>query len=215
MAAGAFDSSAAEGDSGVDEPTRELVRAALEGDPEAWAKIDRRYRDVLALLKRGEVSRSSQGKFLTEDVVQSAMIRAFTALDTYQDRGPGSFGRWLRTIMENRLKTKLRTLHTAKREVSREEALSKESEGDGLSVISTTPDDLVARAEQMARITRALAGLPEQEKEIIVLTNLDHLTLRDAAKRLDLSESAARRRMAAAIKALSVSLADLEEELED
>ena len=107
---------------GESERTNEaLVRAVRAGDAEAARRLFDRHCDAL----RGQVRRGLptgiRKKVAESDVIQEAWIAAFLSLGDFEDRGDGSFARWLRGILDRRIARELRRHHgTAKRDARRE-----------------------------------------------------------------------------------------------
>lgn len=77
----------------------ELVGLATEGDVEAFAELSRRYRDDYSRFAVRMVGDRDDA----EDVLQSAFIRAYRALDRCRDRS--RFGAWLYQIVANECRT--------------------------------------------------------------------------------------------------------------
>lgn len=77
----------------------ELVVAASAGDVDAFAELSRRYRDAYARFAVRMVGNRDEA----EDVLQSAFIRAYRALD--RCREPARFGAWLYQIVANECRT--------------------------------------------------------------------------------------------------------------
>src|SRR5260221_14087014 len=77
----------------------ELVAAATGGDVEAFAELSRRYRDTYTRFAVRMVGNRDEA----EDVLQSAFIRAYRALDRCRD--PARFGAWLYQIVANECRT--------------------------------------------------------------------------------------------------------------
>lgn len=76
-------------------PDRDLVAAAIRGDVDAFAELSRRYRDTYSRFAVRMVGNRDDA----EDVLQSAFIRAYRALDRCRD--PDRFGGWLYQIVAN------------------------------------------------------------------------------------------------------------------
>ncbi|HEY9230256.1 MAG TPA: RNA polymerase sigma factor [Gemmatimonadaceae bacterium] len=77
----------------------DLVAAAIGGDVEAFAALSRRHRDTYTRFAVRMVGSRDEA----EDVLQSAFIRAYRALD--RCREPARFGAWLYHIVANECRT--------------------------------------------------------------------------------------------------------------
>jgi RNA polymerase sigma-70 factor (ECF subfamily) len=78
-----------------DRPDAELVAAAIRGNVAAFAELSRRHRDKFSRFAVRMVGNHDDA----EDVLQSAFIRAYRALD--RCREPDRFGGWLYQIVAN------------------------------------------------------------------------------------------------------------------
>src|SRR5688572_4557552 len=92
---------------GSDEVGR-LVQAAANGDEAAAAALYRRYRPYLAILATPRIPREVQGRFDTEDVLQSVFLSAFAALKNYRYVDEHRFKAWLREITVRKLADRIR-----------------------------------------------------------------------------------------------------------
>ncbi|WP_317890738.1 RNA polymerase sigma factor [Paenibacillus arenilitoris] len=90
------------GPSAPGETERELVERARAGDTEAFGELVRKHR-AKALGLAGSLLKD---RFLAEDIVQEALIRAFLHLGTLADAG--RFMPWLHRIVRNQAYMKLR-----------------------------------------------------------------------------------------------------------
>lgn len=189
----------------LEDPTRELVDAARRGDLDAWTQLDERFRATLSVLMRGRVPQSARRRFDTEDVMQSAFLRAYKELDSYEYRGEGSFVRWLTQILINRLNSRLRDENARKRDQRREQRYT-ESQDQGEEFGVETPSQVFAEAEESARLAVALGELPSDEREVITRHLFDRKSLNQVAEELDLTPAAVRRRLARGLRAIAFKL---------
>lgn len=180
------------------DPTELLVRAAANGDLEAWAQLDARYRGVLALFLRRRIPPDARGRFDVDDLLQSAFLAAFRELGSYEYRGPGSFQAWMTSILRNRLHSKLR-----RRGEPRSDQPIRSSAGS-----LPSPSEILSDAERKARLMEAVADLPEEQRQVLLLRHLDHLTIAQVAAELGIAESTVLRRLARAIEGMNRRLED-------
>src|SRR5215475_14079990 len=83
----------------TDHSDADLVTAAARGNVDAFAELSRRYRDRYTRFAVRMVGNRDDA----EDVLQSAFIRAYRALD--RCREPDRFGGWLYQIVANECRT--------------------------------------------------------------------------------------------------------------
>ena len=140
----------------------ELVNAVLKGQKQAFAVLVRRYdRPVraIALNVVGDYHAAS-------DVTQDALVKAYEKLPSL--RKPQSFGAWLMKI------TRRCALDYVRRKPN---TLSLESAAAG---IIEKPDGQLDEEKQ--RLLAAVAKLPENEKQVIMLHYFSGHNVREAAE---------------------------------
>lgn len=149
----------------VDLSDRAIIQQVLSGDVEAYARlVDRHYPRCARIAERILGNRED-----AEEAIQDAFLRAFRALEDYEDRE--RFSAWLTQILVNQCRTMLAS--TRRRE-------------------SVFPDvDLGALAhvavdgrgdEPWPELDHALAMLPLEQREALVLKYADDLTYEEMAR---------------------------------
>lgn len=179
----------------------ELVAAVLGGRRDDYGALVERYEARLyrcALAMVGEREAAA-------DLVQDAFVRAYTRLGSCHD--PARFGAWLFTVLRNRCRDHLR--EHRRRDVPLNADGPYEFRGSG-------PAEHVERAELAALVARALATLPEQQREAFVLKHVEDLSYEEMSGLLGAGISALKMRVARAREAIRAALAgsgfDREEE---
>ena len=81
----------------------ELVRRVRAGDEAAARLLFERHLPSLRAKARARLPTALRGKVAESDVIQEAWLAAYLALGKFEDRGDGSFGRWLRGILEHKV----------------------------------------------------------------------------------------------------------------
>ena len=127
------------------------------------------YRDYLHLLARLHLDARLQGKVDPSDLVQQTMTKAHQHREQFRGQTAAEQAGWLRRILVN-------TLVDAARKFGREldleqslEALHQSSarlEG-WLAADQSSPSEVAARQEQLLRVARALAALPDDQRVVI------------------------------------------------
>ena len=148
---------------------RELVDAVLSrGDEAAFRELYRRHTPrLLALVAR----LLARGDDEAEDVVQEVWIHAFESLGRFEWNS--SFATWLTGVGLNRVRDRIRKYGR-----SRESALE------------VVPEVAVARAlhEERVDLERMIARLPDEQRMVLVLHDVEGMKHREIAEHLDIPE---------------------------
>jgi RNA polymerase sigma-70 factor (ECF subfamily) len=177
-------------------PDDDLMRRSAAGERDAFAQLVARHQAAVFRFARTLTSDPA----LAEDVLQETFLAALRGAHTY--RGPDAVAPWLRTIARHALHHQLR--RTTPEPVD-DEALEQLGAAAGWG--SDDLDVLRTRARSHARVDAALAALSPEDREVIVLRDLDGVPGEVVASELGLSLAAmksrlhrARLRLAAALR---------------
>jgi len=181
----------------TDPPDAQLVAAGLGGDDEAFAALAERHRHragaiVLAML--GDPAEA-------EDVVQEALLRAYTDLRRLRD--PDRFGGWLCGIAVNLAKMQLRR---------RNGLLSLEAFADRLDLretLAASPERELEGVELLLVVRRAVATLPAGQRDVLLMHYSDGLSCAEIGAHVGQSTGAVRVRLYRARRRLRAELAEL------
>src|SRR5262249_4899528 len=138
-----------------------------------------RWRQYLLLLARLQLGPPRQGQPEASDLVQQTMIEAVRQRDQFRGKSESEWAAWLRRILACNIADAFRTLHRQKRDVDRlrsiESALDRSSAslGSFLAASQSSPSMRAGRIEQLAALATALEGLPDAQREALVLHYLE------------------------------------------
>ena len=192
--------------------TEELLGQASLGDDAAWQQLLARHRQRLGRMVAARLDRRLTARVDPSDVVQEALADAATNLDAYLRDRPLPFYPWLRAFALDRLmKLHRRHIKSRRRSVTREEAWSMPDDSaqqlaNRLLARSSNPVGRLVREELRDRIRAALAKLAEPDREVLVMRNLEHLSIAEIAAVLGISEGAAKVRHLRALRRLKALL---------
>ncbi len=194
--------------------TEELLRQAGDGDPGARDGLLARHRDRLRKMIAWRLDRRLAARVDPSDVVQDVLLEANAKMDRYLRERPLPFFPWLRALAGERLALLHRRHVWARgRSVLREEPgvlnLPDESAAElaaRLVTSSTSPTHRALRQEQRERVRQALGRLPERDREVLVLRNLEQLSVADTAEVLGISAGAVKLRHLRALERLRALL---------
>jgi RNA polymerase sigma-70 factor, ECF subfamily len=153
-----------------------LVARVLRGDAEAYGElVGRHMRRAFAIAYRIVEHRED-----AEDVVQDAFLRALERIDSLDTRRP--FHPWLYRIVVNQALN-------YRRSRSRR---ATETMPDAVAATGPTPEDDAAAAALRRRLRSALATLPERQRTMIQLADLEGFNSTEIAGILDLAPGTVR-----------------------
>ena len=142
------------------ESTASLLARARAGDLAARDDLLSRYRESLKRFAHGRLPHCARSLIGTEDLVQTALIRALPRLKHFEARREGAFLAYLRQIVLNRIRDEVR-------QVSRRPVQGPLS--DSLPDPSLRPDEIVAWRRWVTRFESALDKLGAREREALIL----------------------------------------------
>lgn len=100
-------------------------------------------------------------------------------MDSFEDRGEGSFEKWLLTRAENKIRKRAAYWKRAQRDVGREEP------GDLERLASfATPSRHMTTKERLEEVEWAFAALPEDYQQVTLLSRVDGLPQEEVAERM-------------------------------
>ena len=170
------------------------LRMAHEGDGAALGQLLELYRDYLGLLARLQIGRRLQGKVDAADLVQDTFLEAHRHFVDFRGTVEAELVCWLRQILAGLIANLVRRYFGAqRRDVRLEQNLADELDrssraiGQSLAAQQSSPSQRAARREQAVLLADALARLPDDYREVIILHHLEGLPFADVAQRMDRS----------------------------
>jgi RNA polymerase sigma-70 factor, ECF subfamily len=160
---------------------RELVRLAQNGTESAFEELVRRHQQRIFGLVNGILRRRED----VEDVVQQVFLKAYVSLKRFDMRA--AFSTWLYKIAVNECWDYLRKKKV--RPLAYESDLSEEqvSRLDGIVSAERPPESPSERAEVKEMLEWLLEKLPEQDRELLVLKEIEGFSVQELAEILDLN----------------------------
>jgi RNA polymerase sigma-70 factor (ECF subfamily) len=157
--------------------TRQLLEQAGDGDRQALERLFRRYRAVLGRFLALRLDPRLRRRLDPSDLVQEVELEAYRRLEDFLRRRPMPFGLWLRKTAYERLLKARRHAGAGCRAVAREVPLPERSSlllARGL-LAGSAPAERLDREEAARRVRRAVARLPELDRQVVVMRNFDGL----------------------------------------
>jgi RNA polymerase sigma factor (sigma-70 family) len=117
---------------------------------------------------------------LAEDIVQDAMLRAFSYFSSYKG---GDGKSWLLRIVRNVAYSTLATRRRRGTTSIDDSGLTADGEPLAMQIADPTdnPEETLVRLESFARLDQAMAALPPELRECLVLHELEALSYKEVA----------------------------------
>jgi RNA polymerase sigma-70 factor, ECF subfamily len=186
----------------------ELITRARQGDDECREQLFGLCRSYPGFVARSQVETWLRRKVDASDLVQETMLEAYRDFDRFQGGTEQEWLAWLKKILAHNTADFIRRFHgTAKREAGRE--VTFRDPDDSLArgapepaADQPTPSQEFLQIDTELRVTAALADLPEDYQEVIVLRNLQRLPFNEVADRMNRTRPAVQMLWMRAIKKL-------------
>lgn len=183
----------------------ELLRRFCEGDGDAFEALMSRYERPLYNF----IARSVRRRDLAEELLQDVFMKVVQRSADF--KGSSKLSTWLYTIARN-----LCIDHSRKMVFRRHKSLDspgrpgKDDEGPSL-VERTAADSLTADRQAIAndlsvRITAAVEELPEEQREVFLMRQLQGMAFKDIADVVGVPENTVKSRMRYALERLQRAL---------
>jgi RNA polymerase sigma-70 factor (ECF subfamily) len=177
--------------SAADPDPERLLLLARGGSAPALGQLLELYRDYLALVARLQISRRLQSKVDAADLVQETFMEAHEHFAGFRGSTEGELVSWLRQILATTLANLVRHYcGTQRRDIRLERDLADElgessrALDRGLMAKHSSPSQRAARREQAVLLADALARLPADYREVIILRHLEGLKFAEVAGRM-------------------------------
>jgi RNA polymerase sigma-70 factor (ECF subfamily) len=183
------------------EKQRELIQQAVAGDQPALEELLLAHCDALADHVRPKLAGPLQSLICVEDILQETFYRAFQQIGRFQPQTDQSFLAWLKTIAESRILDAIKHQKRRKRgggmhrvEVA-QDAFSS-TVADLMAVLADednkSPSRIVATDEAVQAMQVAIASLPEEQRQAVLLRFFRQKSLEEAGAEMNRSPDAVR-----------------------
>ncbi len=171
-----------------------LVRASRGGDLAAYETLVRRFQDMAYGYARSRLGDAH----LAEDATQEAFLRAYRRLGEL--RKPAAFAGWLRRIIHSQCNRIMRQ--------RKHQAISL-SPTDSAADSNPGPSDRAQADELADRVMRAIADLPDTQREVTTLFYVNGYSYAEVASFLDKPISTVKSRLHTARQKLTKELIEM------
>ena len=177
---------------GARDTERALLRRICEGESELFYDLVRPCERAVY----GAVYAVMQNEADAEEVAQEAVLKAFSNL--HQFRGESRFSTWLVRIAINEARTRSRR-NRLRAAQSLDEAPNDDTGGDYTPICLVDwreiPSDALQRSEVRELLARALASLSQIYREVVMLRDVQQLSISETAAILGISQGSVKTRL--------------------
>jgi RNA polymerase sigma factor (sigma-70 family) len=177
----------------------ERMAAVARGDLSSMNEIyENRHRTLFRFFFR-----LTNRQATAEDLVHEVFLRMIRYRHTYrtEEETPGAFEAWMYRIARNALADQSRK--------HRHEIAAGEGELESLPSARPTPFETAAKRQDLALLHRALRELPEDKRELLVLTRFQGLSYERIGRILGCESGTVKGRVFRAMKELGTIYSDL------
>jgi len=167
----------------LDRDEADLIRRVRNGDKEAFYELVRPYERAVFTAAMSILNNQADA----EEVAQEAVLKAFSHISSF--RSEAKFSTWLVRITINEARMKLR-----KDRRSLYESVDEPNSGEDGEYFPKdyadwreVPSEALQRKELRNALKRAMAGLPVKYREVLVLRDIQHMSIEETAQALGIS----------------------------
>lgn len=189
-----------------------LLSAAQHGDRSQLGLLLNSYRNYLSGLADSRLDRKLRGRLSPSDIVQETMLQAHRDFERFRGSSEREFLGWLRQILAHTLARVIETHVLAKkRDVRRDVSFAKIAAGAERSTLQLnlvipasckTPSSNAQQRERAVILANAMSELPEDQREVLILRNMQGLKFARVAEVMGRSQAATKMLWMRAIKRL-------------
>ncbi|QDT70165.1 RNA polymerase sigma factor RpoE [Planctomycetes bacterium MalM25] len=192
--------------------TADLLNDARRGSEASLGRLMQLHANYLKLVVASQLDDRLRTRVSSSDVVQETFYEAHRDFPAFRGATPEEFLGWLRRIlMNNLLRAVEQHVKTAKRDIRREVSIDRVPTGGERSATGLagrladggdSPSKPLHRFENAERLSRMLAELPDDYREVLRLRHEECLDFATIGERMERSSGAVRMLWLRSIKRL-------------
>ncbi|MBX2797428.1 MAG: sigma-70 family RNA polymerase sigma factor [Myxococcales bacterium] len=181
----------------------EMLRAVLQGDGTAYRGLVEKYQNRVYSMVYGMLRNREDAR----DVTQEAFVKAYRNLESF--RLEASFYTWLYRIAMN-LAIDLTRKRKRRENAGFDEEIATRDEDGGIAEVhqSDSPSRALERKQLFQQIMTAMEGLPDDQRQVILLREMEGLSYKEIAEVMEIPEGTVMSRLFYARKKLQKLLSD-------
>jgi RNA polymerase sigma-70 factor (ECF subfamily) len=172
----------------------DLLQRARAGDESARDRLFEACRNYVAVAARAEMATWLKAKVDASDLVQQTLLEAHRGMNNFRGTTEAEWLGWLRQILVHNAADFVRRFHgVEKRRAGREVPLAaadSDRAGPQLAAGDLSPSQVLLQKERQLQVADAVARLPEDYQEVVILRNLQQLPFDEVAERMGRSRPA-------------------------
>jgi RNA polymerase sigma-70 factor, ECF subfamily len=175
----------------VHAPEAELIRLVCAGDREAFYRLVQPYERAVYTTAMSILNNQADA----EEVAQEAVLKALAALPRF--RGESKLSTWLIQITINEARLKLRKNRRHLYESIDEQRADEEGDcfPKDYADWREIPSEQLQRKELREALKHAIESLPGKYREVLILRDVQHLSIQETAQVLGITEGCAKTRL--------------------
>jgi len=182
-----------------------VIQRASVGDAHALDQLLHAFRPYVRVIVNSVNNGRLKSRLDDSDLIQDALLQVARSFPTFRGSTTAEFVMWLRQVArQSALGTIRRLAGTAKRDPSLERI------GSCLETLEARSDERpsanVRRSEQADRVAAAIAHLPEDMQQVLILRHVDGMRYAAIAQHLNRTEPAIRMQYVRALRLMRDSL---------
>ncbi len=183
----------------------QVAERAVAGDREAFGELVRRWEGRIYRLAYGMLGCAEDAR----DATQETFFAAYRNLARF--RGEAQVSSWLHRIAINHCISRQRRAKVrSETDLPEEKEVADDEQMWAASARAASPVAATERGERAAAVRRAVASLPPELKEVIVLKEFEEMTFQQIADTLGIPLSTIKSRLYTGLKQLRMKLAQYE-----
>jgi RNA polymerase sigma-70 factor (ECF subfamily) len=174
-----------------------LFESAQNGDPAAFGQLLKHHEERLKRFIESRIGNHLRNRVDVDDILQETSLKAFNSLERVRWQGETALFSWLCGIALN-------NIYSHSRKYLKISDASPPEEVDK----NASPSRQIQREERFNRLQDSLGRLSDEHQQVIRLTRIEGLPIREAAKRMNRSEKATAQLLWRATKKLKEAFGD-------
>lgn len=183
-----------------------LIQRLRAGDEDAYHELLHIYGGRLLVIARRMMRNEEDAR----DCVQDAFLSAFRSIDRFEAKA--RLGTWLHRILVNACLMRIRSRKRKPEQLVDAQMLELDEYGFRVGPTEMTPvsvEDLLESKEVREQMRRAIDGLPDNYRIVLILRDIEELDTAETAEKLGMSQSAVKVRLHRARLALREQIGSL------